>query len=248
MCIRDSSKRQLLAGIIMKCQDDSRLNFGYKNAEMSKNLLEVGGILVKLSQTVPNGILVFFPSIKLMEDAFKIWRENSIIDEIEKRKSVKKEPRNKRLYEKVLKDYKKESQDKGSILLAVCRGRSSEGLNFSDEGARAVIVVGMPNLNIADEKVRLKKERKDSNREWYQEQMMRAVNQAIGRVIRHKEDYGMLLFCDDRYYACREGFSKWVQPSLTLRKLEGKISKKKRKMNRLLSFSKPNPRGVYRTQ
>ena len=35
--------------------------------------------------------------------------------------------------------------------------------------------------------------------EWYSQQALRAVNQAIGRVIRHKDDYGAILLCDERF-------------------------------------------------
>ncbi len=37
-----------------------------------------------------------------------------------------------------------EDQKKGAVLLAVCRGRISEGLDFSDNAARMVIIVGIP--------------------------------------------------------------------------------------------------------
>ena len=40
--------------------------------------------------------------------------------------------------------------------MAVCRGRLSEGIDFSDELARAVIIVSVPNLNIHDPKVKFK--------------------------------------------------------------------------------------------
>ena len=36
--------------------------------------------------------------------------------------------------------------------------------------------------------------------EWYRQQSSRAVNQAVGRVIRHKHDYGAILLCDERSF------------------------------------------------
>jgi regulator of telomere elongation helicase 1 len=35
--------------------------------------------------------------------------------------------------------------------------------------------------------------------EWYNQQASRAVNQAVGRVIRHRHDYGAIIFCDERF-------------------------------------------------
>ena len=34
---------------------------------------------------------------------------------------------------------------------------------------------------------------------WYQQQASRAVNQAMGRVIRHVHDYGAIILADDRF-------------------------------------------------
>ena len=85
--------------------------------------------------------------------------------------------------------------------MGVCRGRISEGLDFSDNAARMVIIVGIPYPQIYDPKVILKKNYLDmviksnkknsmlqmiSGRDWYNQQATRAVNQAIGRVIRHR--------------------------------------------------------------
>lgn len=46
----------------------------------------------------------------------------------------------------------------GAILMGVCRGRISEGLDFSDAAARCVIVVGIPYPQMTDPKVILKKD------------------------------------------------------------------------------------------
>lgn len=35
--------------------------------------------------------------------------------------------------------------------------------------------------------------------DWYNQQALRAVNQAVGRVIRHQHDYGAIILCDERF-------------------------------------------------
>jgi len=50
--------------------------------------------------------------------------------------------------------------------------------------------------------------------QWYIQQAARAVNQAIGRVIRHRHDYGAIILCDERfaYQQQQNCLSKWLQP------------------------------------
>ena len=52
--------------------------------------------------------------------------------------------------------YKKQAEsDKGAIMLAVHRGRMSEGLNFSHEMSRAVILIGVPKIPALDIKFKM---------------------------------------------------------------------------------------------
>ena len=50
--------------------------------------------------------------------------------------------------------------------------------------------------------------------EWYNQQASRAVNQALGRIIRHKNDYGIVIFTDFRFQNNnnKKNLSKWVKP------------------------------------
>ncbi|KAK4753383.1 hypothetical protein SAY87_022181 [Trapa incisa] len=115
----------------------------------------------------------------------------------------------------------------GAAFFAVCRGKVSEGIDFSDDNARAVIVVGIPFPNVNDIQVGLKKKYNDtykssknliSGSEWYCQQAFRALNQAAGRCIRHMFDYGAIILLDERYREERNRIciSKWLRTSIEL--------------------------------
>ncbi|KAG2390597.1 Regulator of telomere elongation helicase 1-like protein [Vigna angularis] len=115
------------------------------------------------------------------------------------------------------------SRKGGAALLGVCRGKVSEGIDFSDANAR--IIVGIPFPNINDIQVGLKKKYNDtyksfksllSGNEWYCHQAFRALNQAAGRCIRHKFDYGAIILLDERFQEERNRafISKWIRRPL----------------------------------
>lgn len=83
------------------------------------------------------------------------------------------------------------------MLFAVVGAKLSEGLNFTDDLARAVIIVGLPFANLASAELRermnyvnrLEQQRgqgpkktgvKDAGTELYENMCMNAVNQSIG--------------------------------------------------------------------
>ena len=103
---------------------------------------------------------------------------------------------------------------------AVCRGKLAEGIDFTDDAARCVIMAGIPYPQVYDPKVLIKKDYLDkkassgktrfNGQAWYRQQACRAVNQAIGRVIRHIDDYGVILLMDTRFTTGHIKLSKWV--------------------------------------
>ncbi|KAL8088437.1 hypothetical protein AgCh_038285 [Apium graveolens] len=118
-----------------------------------------------------------------------------------------------------------EKYNKGAAFLAVCRGKVSEGIDFSDDNARVVVIVGIPFPNVFDIQVAQKKKFNDTYRssknlltgnEWYCQQAFRALNQAAGRCIRHRFDYGAIIFMDERFCEKRNTayISKWLRKSI----------------------------------
>ncbi|KAK8353946.1 hypothetical protein V6Z12_A05G191400 [Gossypium hirsutum] len=116
---------------------------------------------------------------------------------------------------------------RGAAFLAVFRGKVSEGIDFSDDNARVVIAVGIPFPNINDKQIELKKKYNNTYRssknllsgnEWYCQQAFRALNQALGRCIRHRYDYGAIILLDWRFQdeKNRAHISKWLRPSIRM--------------------------------
>jgi regulator of telomere elongation helicase 1 len=134
--------------------------------------------------------------------------------------------------------YAKVKTEGGAVFFAVCRGKVSEGLDFSDDNGRAVVITGLPFPSLTDAKVKQKRSYLDHQRQilgtsslvhththlgelrcrltnalsvpivfaqslsgsdWYAQQAMRAVNQAVGRVIRHSRDHGAIILADQRF-------------------------------------------------
>ena len=72
----------------------------------------------------------------------------------------------------------------GALMMAVCRGKVSEGIDFKDNHARAVITVSIPYPSVMDLNVKLKKQYNDRNQhrqllpgnQWYEIQAFRWGN------------------------------------------------------------------------
>lgn len=157
------------------------------------------------------------------------WQASGIWSQIQRHKPIYIEPQTKEAFIETMSEYYAKINDpitKGAIFLAVCRGKVSEGLDFADMNGRAVFITGLPFPPFKDPRVILKKKYLQDNRtrdnemlsgdDWYFLEATRAVNQAIGRVIRHRHDYGAILLCDYRFNQPRQKnqLSSWIQGHL----------------------------------
>ncbi|XP_044206766.1 regulator of telomere elongation helicase 1 isoform X1 [Thunnus albacares] len=233
VCLENShviERDQIFVSVVEQGPDDVRLSSAFDRRFVPENMSSLGSTVANLSRVVPHGLLVFFPSFFLMEKNLEFWRANGHADRIEKIKPMFVEPKGKSNFTEVIDGYYNKVNDpasRGGSFFAVCRGKASEGLDFANTFGRGVIITGLPFPPKMDPRVILKMQFLDemnrkkppgvkylSGQEWYRQQAFRAVNQAIGRVIRHKDDYGAIFLCDQRFKStdARANLPSWVRP------------------------------------
>uniref|UniRef100_A0A0D9XGH8 Helicase ATP-binding domain-containing protein n=1 Tax=Leersia perrieri TaxID=77586 RepID=A0A0D9XGH8_9ORYZ len=218
---------QVFATVLSSGPTGRRLNASYRTANEHSFQDELGATLEEICRVVPGGALVFFPSYNLLEKLQRRWSQTEPRGSTEELEPVlkgyynailgKAPPKKGRggakqiVKNRVTKGSSQDSAKGGAAFLAVCRGKVSEGIDFSDDKARVV--------------VKLKKRYNDSYKsskdllsgnEWYCHQAFRALNQAAGRCIRHKFDYGGIILIDERYQEERNivYISKWLRNSI----------------------------------
>ncbi|XP_030874874.1 regulator of telomere elongation helicase 1 isoform X3 [Leptonychotes weddellii] len=224
------NKQQIWVGIVPKGPDGAQLSSAFDKRFSDACLSSLGKALGNIARVVPHGLLVFFPSYPVMEKSLEFWRAHDFARKLEALKPVFVEPRSKGGFSEVVDAYCTRVASPGSSgasFMAVCRGKASEGLDFADMNGRGVIVTGLPYPPRMDPRVVLKMQFLDelkgrggpggqllSGHEWYRQQASRAVNQAIGRVIRHRQDYGAVFLCDHRFTHAdaRAQLPSWVRP------------------------------------
>ena len=279
------SKEQINCLVLKTGPTRKRLNSSYANRSTSEYLNELGYTISNFSRIVPEGLLIFFPSYTVMNKSIEFWNTKSgnakitAWERMAQYKELLVEPRSSSEFGAIIRNFEMKAKiGNGAIFFAVCRGKASEGIDFSDHCARAVIITGMPFPPIFDPKIRLKREYLDKNcrdhmrvvvnarngngngkdhrsevsittstntgglngNTWYMQQAARAVNQALGRVIRHKFDYGAIVLADDRFAKTqqRNALSKRVRPIVTVPESFGEATKS---MNNFFRRAKATP-------
>lgn len=191
-------------------------------------LSDLAMTLQNVCNVVPGGVVCFFGSYNTMDTFYQHLDESGALARIRLRKQVFKEPRaGGQLTEKMLLDYARAIRNgtdatTGAFLLSVIGGKLSEGLNFSDDLGRCVCVVGLPYPNRTSpeliERMKYLDAMGASSAEYYENLCMKAVNQSIGRAIRHVRDYATVLLIDERYQHAKIQMKlpEWIRRSIKI--------------------------------
>lgn len=201
-------------------------------------LQELGATVASFVSRIPDGVLCFFPSYASLEGCSAAWKtvpidgRPSVWAVLQRAKgAVVVEPRAADELSKVRDSFVAAVRSgSGALCLAVYRGKMSEGLSFDDALCRGILCLGVPYPQAKDPLVVAKRRWNDAARaqglrgmlsgdHWYELQAFRAVNQALGRCIRHRFDHGALLLLDARWAAqgersrgLRRHLARWLQP------------------------------------
>ena len=94
---------------------------------------------------VPDGVVCFFTSYLYMENVVAMWYDQGVIDDIQKHKLLFIETQDAAETSLALLNYIKACENgRGAVLLAVARGKVSEGVDFDHHLGRAVLMFGIP--------------------------------------------------------------------------------------------------------
>nr|XP_033723102.1 ATP-dependent DNA helicase DDX11 isoform X6 [Tursiops truncatus] len=208
----------ILPLVICSGPSNQQLEFTYQKRELPQMMDETGRILCNLCNVVPGGVVCFFPSYAYQRQVHAHWDKSGLLARLAVRKKIFQEPQRVNQVEQVLLEYSRCIQHcgqaggmvTGALMFSVVGGKLSEGINFSDNLGRCVVMVGMPFPSIRSAELQEKMAYLDQTlprapgqvppgKALVENLCMKAVNQSIGRAIRHQKDFASIVLLDQRY-------------------------------------------------
>lgn len=177
----------------------SLMSSSYKMRCNNSTFRNYSTLIKDLCDIVPDGMIIFFPSYIFMHEI--ISKSESVIKNLHKLVFI--ETINHKESMDALMNYKRTiQQGRGAIMFCVARGKVSEGIDFKNEEGRCVLLIGVPFAFTESVviKERLKFLKNNINiSSFLQFDAMRHALQCLGRVVRGKNDYGLMVLADYRY-------------------------------------------------
>jgi DNA excision repair protein ERCC-2 len=181
-----------------------------------------GRMLVDLSATVPDGIICFFVSYSYMDSIVSAWQGMGILAELMEHKLVFIETQDVVETTLALDNYRRACDcGRGAVFLSVARGKVAEGIDFDRHYGRCVVMFGIPYQYTLSRILRARLEYLKDNfqikeSDYLAFDAIRQAAQCVGRVIRSKADYGLMIFADKRYQRGdkRDKLPKWISDNI----------------------------------
>ncbi|KOS19810.1 DNA repair helicase RAD3 [Escovopsis weberi] len=215
------ARKSFLPMIVTRGSDQASVSSGFQVRNEPSVVRNYGNLLTEFAKITPDGMVVFFPSYLYMESIISMWQGMGILDEIWKYKLILVETPDAQETSLALETYRTACcNGRGAILLCVARGKVSEGIDFDHQYGRTVLCIGVP---FQYTESRILKARLEFLRETYRIRendflsfdAMRHAAQCLGRVLRGKDDYGVMVLADRRFQKKRPQLPKWINQGLS---------------------------------
>ncbi len=209
--------------IVTKGNDQLPISTVFKLRNEENVIRNYGKLLIDVVKSVPDGVCCFFTSYLYMEQVIQQWDAMRILQEVMKHKLVFLETKDVVETTLALDNFKKACDcGKGAVFLSIARGKVAEGIDFDRHYGRAVILFGIPyqytkspvlgaRLEYMREKHTIRED------DFLTFDALRQSAQCVGRVIRSKTDYGLVILADSRYNKNdkKDKFPPWITKFMT---------------------------------
>ncbi|KAI8480390.1 General transcription and DNA repair factor IIH helicase subunit XPD [Branchiostoma belcheri] len=185
--------------IVGRGNDQVTMTSKFESREDVAIIRNYGNLLVDMSAVVPDGIVAFFTSYSYMESTVAAWYEQGIIENVQRNKLLFIETQSAAETSVALQKYQEACENgRGAILLSVARGKVSEGIDLA-------------RLEYLRDQFQIREN------DFLTFDAMRHAAQCVGRVLRGKTDYGVMVFADKRFARSdkRGKLPKWIQEYLS---------------------------------
>ncbi|KAK4535661.1 hypothetical protein CDCA_CDCA05G1686 [Cyanidium caldarium] len=178
-----------------------------------------GALMVELAAIVPDGMVGFFTSYLYMENIIQMWHDMGVIQKLLEHKLVFIETPDIVESSTALEHYRRACDSgRGALFLCVARGKVAEGIDFDRHYGRCVVILGVPFQYTESRVLRarlefLRESLQIREGDFLTFDAMRQAAQCLGRVIRSKTDYGLMILADRRYNRAqnRTKLPQWIQ-------------------------------------
>jgi DNA excision repair protein ERCC-2 len=208
----------ILPMVVSRGSDQTILTTKFEQRDDIGVLRSYGNLLTSLCSTVPDGVVAFFPSYSYMEMIISAWHAMGVLRQVETTKLLFIETKDIVESTLALTNFKKACDcGRGAVFFSIARGKVAEGIDFDRHYGRLVILFGIPFQYTLSVVLRarlafLRDTLHIKESDFLTFDAMRQAAQCVGRIIRSKKDYGVIVFADKRYGSAdkRSKLPQWV--------------------------------------
>jgi len=214
------ARQSFLPMVVTRGSDQAPISTSFAVRNEPSVVRNYGNILTEFARITPDGMVVFFPSYLYMESIISMWQGMGILDEVWKYKLILVETPDAQETSLALETYRTAcSNGRGAVLLCVARGKVSEGIDFDHQYGRTVLCIGVPFQYTESRVLRarlefLRNKYRIRENDFLSFDAMRHAAQCLGRVLRGKDDYGLMVLADKRFGRKRAQLPRWIDNAL----------------------------------